>query len=851
MAVWFPACGNVNVFDDIGDIDLSDLVPEAQNEQEENEMPRLLGSPMHVRDRLHVAKEIAVVNMQSCTTTASCEMACCQTGSTGGSMTEADDIDLMELCHADPDVRKGVWKQLSKLDEALEDVAEALLQQLEQLYAADAEALRALGCMPSPRAAFVLTSKVALVALQRDHVSEVTAEIMIQNSQSSRALLLSASDARASPTGSTLLHLAAKAGNERFCGFLLNAGILPRIRDAEGRTAEQVARKAGQHRVASFLRSSQNMTTVRGGLGDAVEEALADERRVIAMEWHVMPLTGALKVLGGKHSMIVVTVSGESQVSGAACGKVEGEQSYVIEKAQLPFDSNDDERVQNGVFVSHYADAAPCLGKQRASLIGDELRTEIDGKPLTMKTVHQIAVSLGPHNPVSCTCHHQASLLYNSCKAESVSVKGMPNRFLRFSAKMASAVGINLAPVQRNMANPVVTMSAGRNLVVGLGSHREVDHGLFLNRPFEDHRHPFARYGAELSKFAYVASQVRLKNASGMQLVLGVDGGKETILDKSHSLELDSVSPFMKVSVHGRRGTVTHDFLAGQRYIVKEDLRLEILPNGLPQEIQVEEVVAAAGKNCVCFTIATTEDTVWVAFRGTQQALDAVVDVCLVPVDTQHDVQVQGGMWLCLNQRKFHVLDMIAAKVRALQGERKELQNLVLCGHSLGGGYAILAGLDLLARGLDVTSVLAFGAPMVVVPEKENKLWQKLNEVTTVYVNGWDCVPRLPSCTNWLFDVVPRSLPETLALQVGKMRLGINGGQKLLEQFAHNKGIFSDFDVVGSLVFLRGGSRKVVVLPGNDSQKRTLLSTEPPSVGSFVIASHDMGNYLATIRRLS
>lgn len=219
--------------------------------------------------------------------------------------------------------------------------------------------------------------------------------------------------------------------------------------------------------------------------------------------------------------------------------------------------------------------------------------------------------------------------------------------------------------------------------------------------------------------------------------------------------------------------------------------------------------------------------------------------------DAPHGLRVQGGMWLALNQRQCHTLKAITATIEELQQSNPGLQNVVMCGHSLGGAYAILAGLDRLHRGLGVTSVVGFGAPQVIVPDRTNPYWQKLDEITTVYVNSWDCVPRLPSCSNWLFSVLPAALPSVASVKFGGVKVGVKAGGQVIEQFAPHKDAFSDYDVVGTLAFVREGSRQIVLVPGApDGECQELLSKEPPRAGPFVVHDHLMSNYVSILRRL-
>lgn len=295
---------------------------------------------------------------------------------------------------------------------------------------------------------------------------------------------------------------------------------------------------------------------------------------------------------------------------------------------------------------------------------------------------------------------------------------------------------------------------------------------------------------------------------------------------------------------------------AGQRYRLVKDSegvhRFE--PNsGLPQGHKCEAVHHSEGRSIAAWSAFTSADTVWIVFKGTQTLVDAVVDISVVPYRLADDgLEVQGTMWISLTQWRHHTLDMINAQVSKLQSARPELEHVVICGHSLGGGYATLSALYRLQKCLLVTRVLAFGSPQVVVPQRDHPLWQKLNEMSTLYINEWDMVPRLPSCQNWLFKLLPESLPHKLALKIGLLHIGFKGGGAAIDKFFKNKEVFADYDAVGRLVFLRQGSRKVFSVENTQGGLHwELLSTEPPEAGSFIMENHEVSQYQSVIARLS
>jgi hypothetical protein len=57
---------------------------------------------------------------------------------------------------------------------------------------------------------------------------------------------------------------------------------------------------------------------------------------------------------------------------------------------------------------------------------------------------------------------------------------------------------------------------------------------------------------------------------------------------------------------------------------------------------------------------------------------------------------------------------------------------VILCGHSLGAGYAIISAAHLIANGVAISAVRSLGGPQVVVAgQAAHPVWKKLDEVTT------------------------------------------------------------------------------------------------------------------------
>merc|ERR1712048_774103 len=130
-----------------------------------------------------------------------------------------------------------------------------------------------------------------------------------------------------------------------------------------------------------------------------------------------------------------------------------------------------------------------------------------------------------------------------------------------------------------------------------------------------------------------------------------------------------------------------------------------------------DDMQLASEGNILQWAVVSSEGTLFVVFKGTDRPMDAIVNMGFLSCDARsashigHDVgnicclRVLSGMWLAFEQSGRDVIGEILAKL-----ERTGVagRSIVLCGHSLGGGYAVLAGLAFLQRGVDVTAVITF-----------------------------------------------------------------------------------------------------------------------------------------------
>jgi hypothetical protein len=272
------------------------------------------------------------------------------------------------------------------------------------------------------------------------------------------------------------------------------------------------------------------------------------------------------------------------------------------------------------------------------------------------------------------------------------------------------------------------------------------------------------------------------------------------------------------------------------------------------------------------FEAVSNANTIVVPFKGTNSLLDVVIDAGGVPMyASELGLQVHGTMWASLHSSAKSTADQLLEQLEPFVHRSSPNSadgqpiDLILTGHSLGGGFALLVALELIARGMkrggessyeahvagaEATSgvdwrfnplVLTFGAPMVVVPDTSNELWNALNERAFLFVNAWDIIPRMPSAEVWLFDVLPRAT-------------GVLGSVWGAEQMAEKHlrpafGCLETYDTCGTMIFLdneQPGAFTFVASDGSGRHgaHREMLNLPPPSLGSHVIKHHDARRYI-------
>jgi pimeloyl-ACP methyl ester carboxylesterase len=177
-------------------------------------------------------------------------------------------------------------------------------------------------------------------------------------------------------------------------------------------------------------------------------------------------------------------------------------------------------------------------------------------------------------------------------------------------------------------------------------------------------------------------------------------------------------------------------------------------------------------------------------------------------------------------------VDHIKAELTALAKEKERM--IVLCGHSLGGGNAELCGLELLKEEFPVSAIVAHGAPQVIQPDPSNLLWLKMSTITTVYVNNFDVVPRLPSCSKEWKNAILGSMQSKTGSVVHSERftewLKFWDILDTMKAFRH----------IGTVVFLSIAKSKVKCFPvrASDIECWNLLRLPPSRFGIFIVQTH-------------
>eukprot|EP00035_Acanthoeca_spectabilis_P011733 m.206795 g.206795 ORF g.206795 m.206795 type:complete len:246 (-) comp15435_c0_seq4:40-777(-) len=243
-------------------------------------------------------------------------------------------------------------------------------------------------------------------------------------------------------------------------------------------------------------------------------------------------------------------------------------------------------------------------------------------------------------------------------------------------------------------------------------------------------------------------------------------------------------------------------------------------------------------------------------------------------------------MWAALHPFKTpqqHIHFILSQFLKRYICPTQQTPRLVLCGHSLGSGYATLATIELLHTGYPEESIetVTFGCPQVVIQPPNftemsrprtrriarddlfhvRTVWNALHAQSIHYVHAYDCVPRLTLSPEWL-DVLKRSakvpwelvpLPSWAKRILKGFNLGSAGPELILGSLKDVvKQIVAVYEPVGTLYFVRAGARFAEEHDAHDASGRELLAQVPKMdrPGMLVIEHHLMYNSIEAIKNL-
>ena len=200
--------------------------------------------------------------------------------------------------------------------------------------------------------------------------------------------------------------------------------------------------------------------------------------------------------------------------------------------------------------------------------------------------------------------------------------------------------------------------------------------------------------------------------------------------------------------------------------------------------------------------------------------------------------------------------------MQEIRSVRAKGEPLILCGHSLGGGYALVMATHLLATHLldkgavwaDVTAVRTFGAPHalgVLHDESADRtLLERLHKISIHWVHEWDPVPRIPICHEWVIERLRQNLSTTAAAA----SFFLFGDQTWIEKTVNlalddMKSLVDNYVVIGKVVLVSRTSRKCSAFCASESEDvQKLLDETSAGVAKLSMTElfdyHSMSHYL-------
>ncbi|KAJ9454006.1 hypothetical protein DIPPA_02639 [Diplonema papillatum] len=147
---------------------------------------------------------------------------------------------------------------------------------------------------------------------------------------------------------------------------------------------------------------------------------------------------------------------------------------------------------------------------------------------------------------------------------------------------------------------------------------------------------------------------------------------------------------------------------------------------------------------------ARRNNILYIAFKGTNNAADMLIDASITDVIAPSGARYHSGFYSAVQPELVGILRVCNV---ILMDDANCVEDVVFCGHSLGGAYATVAALELAAspfwKAEKRPEAVTFGAPLVVT--------QSANGHANVPSALLGCMPRM---THFVanYDIVPRML---------------------------------------------------------------------------------------------
>lgn len=170
------------------------------------------------------------------------------------------------------------------------------------------------------------------------------------------------------------------------------------------------------------------------------------------------------------------------------------------------------------------------------------------------------------------------------------------------------------------------------------------------------------------------------------------------------------------------------------------------------------------------FIYEVKDNVLYIAFRGTDSLTDVKYDINVAMVRLEEDVKFHRGLYDAWKSIECYVLDII---------ETNKYDNIVLCGHSLGGGLCHIGAYHLINAGVEserITSI-SFGAPQIC--NKIGNNWFKTNHMNSYrYIHMGDPVVYLPMSWRFsrdieVYDVVSHKMLDSYPISLRIFRTNV------------------------------------------------------------------------------